>query len=76
MLRFQPMPGLWTPPTGVQLMERSTRTRTVTLKNGKRAKVTIEGTPGDGFVKHVETDESIDAVVRPRTVKVSWRTEQ
>ena len=65
--------GLWTPPTGVGLLRRSTDVRVVTLPDGRRAQVTTEGTTADGMVRHIETDEAIDAVAMPRTTVYRFR---
>lgn len=61
--------GLWVPRTVNVLRFRATK-RTVTLPDGRRAKVTVSDSR---TVKHIETDESLDAVVRPRTVVLKVR---
>lgn len=58
--------GLWVPPRVAVLRHRA-RTRTVTLRNGERAKVM---TDDSGTVTHIETAERMDAIVRPRTVRL------
>lgn len=50
--------------------ENRKTTRTVTLPNGKRAKVTVDDS---GTVMHTETDDGIDAVVRPQSVRIHFR---
>ena len=58
---------IWTPPTGVaQLRHRSTR-RTVTLPDGRRAKVT---TDDSGIVTQVEFEDRLDAIVRPNVIQL------
>jgi len=47
--------------------------KTVTLPNGKRAKITVDDS---GTVAHREQDETLDATVRPRTIKVHVRPER
>lgn len=59
--------GLWVPSSGVALLRHRARGRTVTLPDGRRAKVTVDDS---GTVTQVETDDALDAVVRPRTVTV------
>lgn len=61
--------GLWVPRTVNVLRYRATE-RTVTLPDGRRAKVTVSDSR---TVKQIETDESLDAVVRPRTVAIKVR---
>lgn len=64
------MSTLWTPSTGVaQLRHRATE-RTVTLGNGKRAKVTVDDS---GTVTHIERDDGLDAIVRPDVVRLKIR---
>jgi hypothetical protein len=41
--------------------------RTVTLRDGRRALVTVDDS---GTVTQVESSDRLDAVVRPRTVRV------
>ena len=48
------------------------RTRTVTLPNGERAKVTIDDS---GTVRHVEHGDHLDATVRPGTIRLVVRPE-
>jgi hypothetical protein len=45
--------------------------RIVTLPNGKRARVTVDDS---GTVQHTETDDRLDALVRPRTTTIKIRT--
>jgi hypothetical protein len=58
--------GLWVAHGFNFLRYRATK-RTVTLKDGRRALVTVDDS---GTVTHVESDERLDAIVRPRTVKL------
>lgn len=62
--------GLWLP-HGFNFAEERRTVRTVTLPNGKRAKVTVDDS---GTVMHQEDDTGISAVVRPRTVKIQIRS--
>lgn len=48
------------------------RTRTITLPNGERAKVTIDDS---GTVRHVEHGDHLDATVRPATVRLVLKPE-
>jgi hypothetical protein len=51
------------------LRHRATK-RTVTLKSGQRALVTVDDS---GTVTQIETAERLDAIVRPRTVRIQIR---
>lgn len=64
----QPTPNLWVPPRGVGLLRFHARTKTVTLPNGERAKVTIDDS---GTVLHRERTEGLDALVRPKTIRLT-----
>lgn len=66
----QPTPNLWIPPAGVGLLRFRATTRTGTAPNGERAKVVIDDS---GTVFHFERNEGIDAVVRPKTVRLRLR---
>ena len=61
--------GLWVPNSFAVLRYRA-KERTVTLPDGRRAKVTVDDS---GTVRHVETDNQLDAVVRPRSVRLQLR---
>lgn len=52
------------------LRHRATK-RTVTLRDGRRALVTVDDS---GTVMQVETAERLDAIVRPKTVTVKIKT--
>jgi hypothetical protein len=67
----QPMEGqkLWTPPDSLHFMRGVRQEKMVTLPNGKKVRVVIEGTEGDGFVKHIESDDAMDAVAYPQPVR-------
>ena len=60
--------GLWVAHGFNFLKYRATK-KTVTLKTGERALVTVDDS---GTVTHIETAERLDAVVRPKTVKVKY----
>lgn len=61
---------LWTPATGVaQLRMRATK-RTVTLRDGRRALVTVDDS---GTVTQIECGDRLDAIVRPKTVRLEIR---
>lgn len=64
------MTGLWTPPAGISLLKHRAKERTVTLPDGRRAKVTVDDS---GTVQHTETDDQLDAIVRPKTVTIQVR---
>jgi hypothetical protein len=60
-------PGrIWTP---ALLLHRGVK-RTVTLPDGRRALVT---TDDSGTVTQIETADRLDAIVRPKTVRVQLR---
>lgn len=61
---------LWTPPCGVGLLRHHAVRRTVTLKDGTRALVTVDDS---GTVKQIETADRLDAVVQPKTVTIQIR---
>jgi hypothetical protein len=66
--------ALWTPPTGVQLMQQHKKERVIVLSDGSRVKVTVEGTEEDGYVQHTEhKDGHIDAMAIPKTVRYSFK---
>lgn len=58
------------PLPAVPLLKHRKVTRTVTLSDGRRAKITKED---GGVVFHIEHGEGIDAVAMPKTVKVFER---
>lgn len=58
--------GLWVAHGFNFLKYRATK-KTVTLKNGQRALVTVDDS---GTVTHIETAERLDAIVRPKTVTI------
>lgn len=65
-----PAPRLWTPPTGVTLLgprQHVARERIVTLPSGERVRVSVDDS---ATVTQVEHDHTLDAVVRPRTVRL------
>lgn len=64
------MPELWTPPAGVGLLKHHAVKKTVTLKNGKRALVTVDDS---GTVTQIESGDQLDAIVRPKTVRIQIR---
>lgn len=61
------MPTLWTPAQGVAQLKHRARKRTVTLSNGKRALVTVDDS---STVIQVESDEQLDAIVRPDVIRL------
>lgn len=61
--------GLLIPRAASLLKHRATK-RTVTLRSGERALVT---TDDSGTVTQIETAERLDAVVRPRTIRIQLR---
>lgn len=58
--------GLFVPRAASLLRHRATK-RTVTLRSGERALVT---TDDSGTVTHIETLERVDAIARPKTIRV------
>lgn len=60
---------LWVPGAPPLLRHRQTK-KTVTLPNGQRALIT---TDDSGTVTQIETADRLDAVVRPRTVRIQLR---
>lgn len=61
--------GLWVP-SSFNINRMRARTKTVTLPTGERAKVTWDDS---GTTRHTETDERLDALVRPRTITLKVR---
>lgn len=61
--------GLWVP-YGFSFAENRRTTRTVTLHSGERAKVTVDDS---GTVMQIETADRMDAVARPRSVRMMLR---
>lgn len=61
---------LWTPGRAPAQLRRRAKERTVTLANGKRAKVTVDDS---GTVIHIEHDETLDAIVRPDVIRLKVR---
>lgn len=57
-------------PHGFDFKDNRRTTRTVTLSTGERAKVTVDDS---GTVMQIETTERMDAVVRPKTVRLKIR---
>lgn len=64
------MPELWTPPAGVALLRHHASKKTVTLPNGDRALVTVDDS---GTVTQIESGDRLDAIVRPRSVRIQIR---
>lgn len=58
--------GLWVA-DGFSLLRMRAKERTVTLKDGRRAKVTVDDS---GTVTQIETNDQLDAIVRPKTVRL------
>lgn len=68
------MPGgrkMWVPPSGVALLRHHATQRTVTLPDGRRALVSVDDS---GTVEQIETADQLDAIVRPRTVRIQIRS--
>lgn len=63
------MAGLWTPgqPTLLGPRRYVARERVVTLPSGERVRVAVDDS---GTVTQIEHDHTLDAVVRPRTVRL------
>ena len=61
--------GLWVP-HGFSFLRYRASKRTVTLRDGRRALVTVDDS---GTVTQVETAEQLDAIVRPKTVTIKVR---
>lgn len=64
------MAELWTPPRGVALLRHHAKKKTVTLPDGRRALVTVDDS---GTVTQVESGDRLDAIVRPKTVRIQIR---
>lgn len=58
--------GLWVA-HGFNFLRHRASKRTVTLRDGRRALVTVDDS---GTVTQVETAEQLDAIVRPRTIRL------
>jgi len=65
--------GLYIARVAPALLRFRAKTRTVTLPNGERAKVTIDDS---GTVRHVEHGDHLDATVRPAAIRLVLRPEQ
>lgn len=61
--------GLWVA-TGFNFLRHRRTVRTVTLPSGERAKVTVDDS---GTVTHIEHGDRVDAIVRPKTVRLRPR---
>jgi len=61
--------GLWVAPNFAFLRFRG-RSRTVTLPNGERAKVTVDDS---GTVRQLEHGDHLDALVRPAPIRMALR---
>lgn len=61
--------GLWVAHDVNFLKCRPTK-KTVTLRDGRRALVTVDDS---GTVTQIETAEALDAIVRPKTVRLAIR---
>lgn len=68
--------GLWVPGHGVPFQANRSTTRTRTLPSGERALISIDDS---GTVmqilrsRRLSDDERLDAVVRPKTVRIRMR---
>ena len=60
---------LWVP-NGFNFLRHRATERTVTLRDGRRAKVTVDDS---GTVTQIETDDQLDAIVRPPRVTIQIR---
>lgn len=61
--------GLWVAPN-INVLRFRKRSKTVTLPNGERAKVTYDDS---GTVRHTEHGDQLDALVRPATIRMILR---
>ena len=61
--------GLWVA-NGFNFLRYRATKKTVTLKDGRRALVTVDDS---GTVTQIETAEQLDAIVRPKTVRIQIR---
>lgn len=61
--------GVWVAHGFNFLKYRATK-RTITLKTGERALVTVDDS---GTVTHIEHGDQLDAIVRPKTVRIKIR---
>jgi len=59
--------GLWVATHGVSLLKFRARKKTVTMANGERALITVDDS---GTVLHREHGDHLDAVVRPKTIRL------
>lgn len=67
------MSQLWIPPTGVALLRHHRKERIVTLPSGERVRISVDDS---GTVTQIEHDDTLDAVVRPKTTIVKIRREE
>ena len=61
--------GLWVA-HGFNFLKYRPTKKTVTLRDGRRALVTVDDS---GTVTQIETAEALDAIVRPRSVRLQIR---
>lgn len=66
------MAELWTP-NAPPLLRHRAKKRTVTLPDGRRALVTVDDS---GTVTQIESADRLDAIVRPRTVRIQLKTRE
>ncbi len=64
---------LWTPGRTPALLTHRATSRTVTLPDGTRALVTVDDS---GTVTQVESANRLDAIVRPKTVRIQIRNQE
>lgn len=64
--------GLWVPPR-FNINGQHRHVRTITIPGRGRAKVTTVGLLHEQSATQVESDERLDAIVRPRTIRLDLR---
>ena len=55
---------------GFSFLKLRATSRTITLPTGERAKVTVDDS---GTVTHIEHGEHVDAIARPKTIRLKLR---
>jgi hypothetical protein len=71
-VRFERQGGLFVPST-FNINHQHTRVRTSTVRGRGRVKITTVGLPHESTTTQIESDERLDAIVRPRAVALALR---
>lgn len=72
-MRFERQGGLFVPST-FNINRQHTHERVVTIAGRGRCKVTTVGLAHESTTTQVESDERLDAIVRPRALRLKLRS--